>query len=267
MTTSPDDLQRLNRLNRNGQNLLAMSLQLVDLPVPAAMLDGRTAIQTLVSTQWWAGGNFDEAFRGIPSLGEAGLENGYRRSVEETCNLFVDSREVYKLLEGWNERMRMFLGNFSQGNNFSFVIWLRMKLEVAWKQGWIFRAAFPQIVSRAKRNGASSGQHREDEWGNPLRSMNSDAVVDLLVNADRSRSFGLSASSRNLLERMARASWHVTCPPHRSISDDDPHVTIWIPEIDGQYHLRLDGNGFICSITHLDEAFLSDKKGYQGPGA
>jgi hypothetical protein len=120
----------------------------------------------------------------------------------------------------------------------------------------------PQIVTAAKRQGVSSRQFVTAAG----RTINSDQVVDLLVNKTSLRA---QPGARRLLHEMASVPWQVLAAVHQGGvgGDGTAHITLRATRA---YHLRLDHSGCIFDITfvtHEDVQRLSGNLPWTPPGA
>ena len=89
-------------------------------------------------------------------------------------------------------------------------------------------------------------------------------VVERLDNAQRnSRIMALKRDAGYLLDQMAIGQWQVTAGPHRSDSDNAPHITLRIFDIEQQYHLELDNKGILFQIEHLKNKEITKVEAHQ----
>ena len=270
MVPSPDDQRRLDRLellvlprNPNDLGILQFTLDLVGIAnAPPGVADAGSAIAYLARGTWAA--NVTPRTEAFPNLNADELlvrSRRYLRIWEDIIPLVRRSRECTRVLLPYMERLRDVLLRIGPANGGSMLIHSRMRVDEFFRVTWVFRIDRHggEFLDAVCENGSSSGQFKIAN-----KTANVADVVERLDNAQRnSRIMALKRDAGYLLDQMAIGQWQVTAGPHRSDSDNAPHITLRIFDIEQQYHLELDNKGILFQIEHLKNKEITKVEAHQ----
>ena len=80
-------------------------------------------------------------------------------------------------------------------------------------------------------------------------------VVETLENASTSTRAGLRRGAQDMIDKMAMADrWEITAGLHRSSTEGNKHITVWLSSFEQQFHLTTDARGNLFRITYGKKA-------------